>query len=704
MSLRQGTLGRSVCLSVLFAGAGCWAETTDVFFVGNSYTATFNVPAVFKDLAASGGHAVETTADIIGGAELAQHGSAAGSIARGNYDFVVLQEASTMPYKSEILSNFKEQAPLLHQAATNSGAQVVLYMAWVRESQWATQKKGTEIYRDMARQLNCKLAPVAESWQRLMDQKPDLDPFCDDRHHQSEAGTYLAACNFYGTIFNESPEGLPFRTVGGKELSAADAALLQRIAWDAVQFVTFANPPEISSLRVDKAVRIDNTPFTFTVSAFDNGSIVDYMWDFGDGTTTNGPSLNEVAHVYASDGVFPVTVKVTDDSGETERTGLYVTRDAAGPRPSDIAATRTALTVQFNQALGKNSAEESDHYTVSGGVSVLGATQTAPDTVRLDVSPLAAGVDYVLTLNHLASARGTEVVPNTTAPFMYVDGSGMHLRFDFGKNTSPTPGNWNNITAYGGDLVVTNAIDIYGVKRPINLRFIPATAANIKYVSGGEDASDLYPNTAQRDCIYYGSAFSYRIEGADPASQYRLTFFASKHAETRETLFTVGNSNAVLDCAYNTDRTVVFEGVQPDANGNIVFKVAPNVENSSGLAYLSVLELEDMTTSGNQSIETSASALAINEGTTNSFNVRLSAKPAGDVTVSANHVSGDAHVQVLSTSAFTVFTPENWNVWQPIHVEALTDVDTESGVAMVECAAVGSVYSSAKVQATQVEN
>jgi hypothetical protein len=46
----------------------------------------------------------------------------------------------------------------------------------------------------------------------------------------------------------------------------------------------------------------------------DDGSVVDYQWDFGDGATGKGPS---VSHAYNMTGTFTVTLTVRDDYGET---------------------------------------------------------------------------------------------------------------------------------------------------------------------------------------------------------------------------------------------------------------------------------------------------------------------------------------------------------------------------------------------------
>ena len=46
-----------------------------------------------------------------------------------------------------------------------------------------------------------------------------------------------------------------------------------------------------------------------------NGSIVDYAWDFGDGTTGSGVAPT---HTYAEDGIYIVVLCVTDNHGNIE--------------------------------------------------------------------------------------------------------------------------------------------------------------------------------------------------------------------------------------------------------------------------------------------------------------------------------------------------------------------------------------------------
>ncbi|MBA1443926.1 MAG: PKD domain-containing protein [Gammaproteobacteria bacterium] len=56
--------------------------------------------------------------------------------------------------------------------------------------------------------------------------------------------------------------------------------------------------------------------------SYDEGSIVSYDWDFGDGTTDSGVN---VTHTFADEGEYTVILTVTDDSGAIDRISQQVT-------------------------------------------------------------------------------------------------------------------------------------------------------------------------------------------------------------------------------------------------------------------------------------------------------------------------------------------------------------------------------------------
>jgi hypothetical protein len=71
-----------------------------VLFIGNSFTARNNLPGLIAQLAAARGVTIEHHLISAGGASLRTHwnaGKALKAIQNGHYNYVVLQEQSTLP-------------------------------------------------------------------------------------------------------------------------------------------------------------------------------------------------------------------------------------------------------------------------------------------------------------------------------------------------------------------------------------------------------------------------------------------------------------------------------------------------------------------------------------------------------------------------------------------------------------------------------
>ncbi|KYC46617.1 MAG: PKD domain protein [Candidatus Methanofastidiosum methylothiophilum] len=66
----------------------------------------------------------------------------------------------------------------------------------------------------------------------------------------------------------------------------------------------------------------DAVHFDGTKSTDEDGNIVSYKWDFGDGKTSID---GEPLHQYTTAGVYKVTLTVTDDKGDTGQDVMYVT-------------------------------------------------------------------------------------------------------------------------------------------------------------------------------------------------------------------------------------------------------------------------------------------------------------------------------------------------------------------------------------------
>jgi hypothetical protein len=237
------------------------ADVTRVLFVGNSYTYFNNLPQLVSGLARSApDHFVmETEMVTVGGATLKRHweeGKALAAIKRGDWNYVVLQEQSTLGMSPVVdgipqisdPKNFHEYARLFDAEIKKVGAKTIFYMTWARQNSPESQSLLTDAYQRIARELNDGVAPVGLAWESALKKNPKLSLHIQDKSHPTPMGSYLAACVFYATIYGKSPVGLPNQILGnptdttGKikdgpmttlaDLDPSDAKLLQQIAWE----------------------------------------------------------------------------------------------------------------------------------------------------------------------------------------------------------------------------------------------------------------------------------------------------------------------------------------------------------------------------------------------------------------------------------------------------------------------------------------
>ncbi len=200
-----------------------------VLFVGNSFTARNNVPGLIAQLAEARGKKLEYKLISAGGASLRMHwnkGAAQKAMEATRYDYVVLQEQSTLPVKNATRTH--ENIRLFDDAIKASGAKMVLYLTWARQHVPQTQKALTECYTSIGQELGAIVVPAGVAWEKFLA-KHDAPVLHDkDGSHPTLAGSYLAACVFFAVLFAESPVGIESELKG---LTAADVNVLQQTAW-----------------------------------------------------------------------------------------------------------------------------------------------------------------------------------------------------------------------------------------------------------------------------------------------------------------------------------------------------------------------------------------------------------------------------------------------------------------------------------------
>ena len=147
------------------------------------------------------------------------------------YDTAVMMDCSQCPIHPKLQAAFhdtvKKNAQLLRQA----GVRPVLFMSWAYQDKPEMTVQLAEQYTQAGKANGALVIPAGLAFARAISRQPDTVLYESDKRHPSLAGTYLAACTAYATLFGKSPVGLAY-TAG---LPADLAARLQTAAWETVQ-------------------------------------------------------------------------------------------------------------------------------------------------------------------------------------------------------------------------------------------------------------------------------------------------------------------------------------------------------------------------------------------------------------------------------------------------------------------------------------
>ena len=137
-----------------------------ILFVGNSFTARNGMPHILVDLAAAAENplAVEVESIIAGGASLRRHwnaGAAQRALLASRFDWVVLQEQSTLPIKNA--QRYHENVRLFAPLIAEHGARLALYLTWSRQPAPQAQALLNDAVDAIAAETGGRTVPVGRA-------------------------------------------------------------------------------------------------------------------------------------------------------------------------------------------------------------------------------------------------------------------------------------------------------------------------------------------------------------------------------------------------------------------------------------------------------------------------------------------------------------------------------------------------------------
>ena len=273
---------RSLALTALLLAVPASAQS--ILFVGNSFTfgalspvmewnartvtdlnhdGVGGVPALFKRFADEAGLTLDVTLETAAGQTLDWHWRTRQSALDRAWDYVVLQEYSTLdPDRpgdaTKLLSASGQLATMFH--ARNPNVKIGLVATWSRPDQtfpttghWAgkpIERMAIDIRQadDRALQASGKIAwviPVGQAFNcaiasGIADANPydetdpgKIDLWADDHYHASTAGYYLEALTVFARVTARDPRTLGSGESAARELGLAPTltARLQRVAY-----------------------------------------------------------------------------------------------------------------------------------------------------------------------------------------------------------------------------------------------------------------------------------------------------------------------------------------------------------------------------------------------------------------------------------------------------------------------------------------
>jgi len=259
----------------------------------------------------------------------------------------------------------------------------------------------------------------------------------------------------------------------------------------------FNNAPIIYPLT---SVSIDSSPssLAYLFNAAVDGVACDYTWDFGDGNTGSGSTVN---HVYDSEGDYTVCVVATNDQGEEAETCTDITAVCAlGLEEGEV--TPSSIELEVSNSSGELTFDWSDGQDTNPAVDLdqgstydVTVTDEAGCSVSQSFSTTECSITLVVEAISGSSALATASNTNGNLEFFWQNpASGEEFSTDQAFVDGLSPGNWV-VTVVDDSGCSDNTVIglVSGIDNPgelVNIQIAPNPSNGVVLVSLNSELSE----------------------------------------------------------------------------------------------------------------------------------------------------------------------------------------------------------------------
>lgn len=371
-----------------------------ILFIGNSYTYYNSMPTLVEYVAASMGDELVAASSTVGGTSLEEHfvnTGTLGKLQQGQWDFVVLQDNSTRPalqdsYVADHVAPFAAQ--LADLARDNSPcADLFFYQTWGRKNGDATNCPAVpEVctyegmddrlqlrYGQLAQDNDAAVSPVAAVRRQIRLQHPEIELYVADESHPTLAGSYVSAVTFYTVLYRKDPTLITYNSTLSATVADQIKAIVKSVAFDHLATWNVGAYDPVAAFAFETA----GNAVSFTNNSV-NG--VNYVWDFGDGSTSE---VQNPEHEFVGAGPFTVTLTATNCDKASTSTQIisFLNTKTFGHQQA------TAYPNPATKVWNINTTQKIDRIIV---VDMMGKTvmnlYPESETATLDASNFSAGI------------------------------------------------------------------------------------------------------------------------------------------------------------------------------------------------------------------------------------------------------------------------------------------------------------------------